>query len=62
MLAIHAQHSCGQKPYARFPIHHFARVDFQGFEDVVDAIGSVGINVSCRYEDRLMQRLLGLIL
>ena len=33
------------------PIHYYARVDFQGFQDVVDAIGGVEINVSCRYED-----------
>lgn len=33
------------------PIHYYARVDFQGFKDVVDAVGGVEINVSCRYED-----------
>lgn len=33
------------------PIHYYARVDFQGFEDIVNAIGGVDINVTCRYED-----------
>ena len=33
------------------PIHYYARVDFQGFEEIVNAIGGVDINVTCRYED-----------
>lgn len=33
------------------PIHYYARVDFDGFKDAVDAIGGVDINVSCRLQD-----------
>ena len=33
------------------PIHYYARVDFQGFETAVDAIGGVDIAVSCRLQD-----------
>ncbi len=31
------------------PIHYYARVDFAGFENVVDAMGSVDIAVSCEF-------------
>jgi LCP family protein required for cell wall assembly len=33
------------------PIHYYARVDFSGFQEVVDAMGGVDIAVSCRLED-----------
>jgi polyisoprenyl-teichoic acid--peptidoglycan teichoic acid transferase len=33
------------------PIHYFARVDFQGFEDVVDTVGGVDVAVSCHFKD-----------
>lgn len=33
------------------PIHYYARVDFAGFETVVDAIGGVDVPVSCSFED-----------
>lgn len=33
------------------PIHYYAKVDFDGFKDVVDAIGGVDMAVSCRLED-----------
>lgn len=33
------------------PIHYYARVDFQGFEAAVDAIGGVEIAMSCRLQD-----------
>jgi LCP family protein required for cell wall assembly len=33
------------------PIHYFARVDFAGFEDIVDAIGGVEITVTCEFKD-----------
>ncbi len=33
------------------PIHYYAQVDFQGFEDVVDAIDGVEVAVSCPFED-----------
>ncbi|MFN2104404.1 MAG: LCP family protein [Candidatus Promineifilaceae bacterium] len=33
------------------PIHYYAQVDFQGFEDVVDAIGGVEVAVSCPFKD-----------
>jgi polyisoprenyl-teichoic acid--peptidoglycan teichoic acid transferase len=33
------------------PIHYYARVDFDGFEQIVDAIGGVEMRVSCRLED-----------
>lgn len=33
------------------PIHYYARVDFQGFETAVDAIGGVDLAVSCRLQD-----------
>lgn len=33
------------------PIHYYARVDFDGFKDVVDAIGGVDIAVSCQLTD-----------
>ncbi|RMD48384.1 MAG: LytR family transcriptional regulator [Candidatus Thermofonsia bacterium] len=33
------------------PIHYYARVDFQGFQTIVDAIGGVEIAVSCEFQD-----------
>lgn len=33
------------------PIHYYARVDFQGFESAVDAIGGINLGVSCRLQD-----------
>jgi polyisoprenyl-teichoic acid--peptidoglycan teichoic acid transferase len=33
------------------PIHYYARVDFDGFKDVVDAIGGIDIAVSCQLQD-----------
>lgn len=33
------------------PIHYFARVDFAGFEDVVDAVGGVEVAVNCQFKD-----------
>ena len=33
------------------PIHYYARIDFAGFQEVVDAIGGVDIAVSCRLQD-----------
>lgn len=33
------------------PIHYYARVDFEGFRDIVDALGGVDIAVSCALED-----------
>ena len=33
------------------PIHYFARIDFEGFQTVVDAMGGVDIAVSCPLED-----------
>lgn len=33
------------------PIHYYARVDFAGFKQAVDAIGGVEMAVSCRLED-----------
>lgn len=33
------------------PIHYFARVDFAGFEEVVDAVGGVELAVSCQFKD-----------
>jgi LCP family protein required for cell wall assembly len=33
------------------PIHYYARVDFEGFKEVVDTIGGVDIKVSCRFHD-----------
>jgi LCP family protein required for cell wall assembly len=33
------------------PIHYFARVDFNGFQQAVDAIDGVDITVSCRLQD-----------
>ncbi len=33
------------------PIHYYARIDFEGFETVVDAIGGVDVPVSCEFED-----------
>lgn len=33
------------------PIHYYAQVDFQGFEDIVDAMGGVDLAVSCERSD-----------
>ena len=33
------------------PIHYYARIDFEGFRDIVDAIGGVDIVVSCALND-----------
>jgi polyisoprenyl-teichoic acid--peptidoglycan teichoic acid transferase len=33
------------------PIHYYAQVDFQGFQDIVDAIGGVTLAVSCERSD-----------
>ncbi len=33
------------------PIHYYARVDFDGFQDVVNAAGGVDVSVSCRLQD-----------
>ncbi|RMG95246.1 MAG: LytR family transcriptional regulator [Chloroflexi bacterium] len=33
------------------PIHYYARVDFEGFKEIVDAIGGVEISVSCEFKD-----------
>lgn len=33
------------------PIHYYARIDFAGFQQAVDAIGGIDVNVSCRFQD-----------
>ena len=33
------------------PIHYYARIDFGGFRDIVDALGGIEIAVSCELED-----------
>lgn len=33
------------------PIHYYAQIDFDGFEQVVDAMGGVDVAVSCRLQD-----------
>lgn len=33
------------------PIHYYARVDFDGFQDIVDAIGGIEVAVSCEFRD-----------
>lgn len=33
------------------PIHYYARVDFEGFEEIVDGIGGVDLAVSCGFKD-----------
>jgi LCP family protein required for cell wall assembly len=33
------------------PIHYYARVDFEGFKDAVDAMDGVDVSVSCRLQD-----------
>jgi len=33
------------------PIHYYARVDFEGFQEIVDIMGGVEIAVSCQLED-----------
>lgn len=38
------------------PIHSYARIDFSGFEDVVDALGGVDVTVDCPLYDELIYR------
>jgi len=33
------------------PIHYYAQIDFDGFEDVVDSVGGVGVAVTCPFKD-----------
>ncbi len=33
------------------PIHYYARIDFDGFQSAVDAVGGVDVAVSCSFED-----------
>jgi LCP family protein required for cell wall assembly len=33
------------------PVHYYARVDFAGFQQGIDAIGGIDVNVSCRLND-----------
>jgi len=33
------------------PIHHFARVEMDGFSRIVDTLGGVEVNVTCSYRD-----------
>lgn len=33
------------------PIHYYARIDFEGFKSVVDAVDGVDVPVSCEFED-----------
>ncbi len=33
------------------PIHYFAQVDFEGFEQIVDSVGGVDLAVSCGFRD-----------
>lgn len=33
------------------PIHYYARVNFEGFQDIVDAVGGVEVPVSCQLRD-----------
>ncbi len=33
------------------PIHYFARVDFEGFEQIVDSIGGIDLAVPCGFRD-----------
>jgi LCP family protein required for cell wall assembly len=33
------------------PIHYYARIDFAGFEEIVDAMGGVDLTVSCELRD-----------
>jgi LCP family protein required for cell wall assembly len=33
------------------PIHYYAQIDFDGFEDVVDAVGGVEVAVTCPFKD-----------
>ncbi len=33
------------------PIHYYALVNFDGFKEIIDSMGGVNINVSCRLED-----------
>jgi LCP family protein required for cell wall assembly len=32
-------------------VHYYARVNFSGFKEIIDAVGGVGIAVDCAYED-----------
>lgn len=38
------------------PIERYARIDFSGFEDVVDALGGVDVTVDCPLYDELIYR------
>lgn len=38
------------------PIHSYARIDFSGFEGVVDALGGVDVTVDCPLYDELIYR------
>ncbi len=38
------------------PIERYARIDFSGFEDVVDALGGVDVTVDCALYDELIYR------
>jgi LCP family protein required for cell wall assembly len=33
------------------PIHYFAQVDFEGFEDIVDSVGGIDLAVACGFRD-----------
>jgi LCP family protein required for cell wall assembly len=33
------------------PIHYYARIDFAGFQEIVDAMGGIDITVSCQLRD-----------
>lgn len=41
------------------PIERYARIDFSGFEDVVDALGGVDVTVDCALYDELIYRYFG---
>lgn len=45
LLKDTVQHNFG------IPIHYYARVDFEGFKEIVDAIGGIEIGVSCTLTD-----------
>lgn len=39
------------------PIHYYARVDFDGFQGIIDAMGGVTMNISCEFSDwRLIEQ------
>jgi LCP family protein required for cell wall assembly len=37
------------------PIHNYVRIDFAGFEDVVDALGGVDVSVDCAITDKAIR-------